>query len=114
MGEAFVLAGPLKDFENAKKIDRNGIEYWKARELMLRLGYEEWWNLEVVVKKAINAAIKSVQNPVNHFVEINKMVPLRSGALNRFRDYKVDRYACYPKRGPLNRNISYNRAYLDL
>ncbi len=30
-----------KDFEAIKKIDKNGVEYWEARELMVVLGYEK-------------------------------------------------------------------------
>lgn len=95
MGEELALTGPLQDFEKIKKIDENGIEYWHARELMLHLGYGEWRNFEDVIKKAINAAVKSAQDPANHFVEINKMVPLGSGAVRPVKDYKLDRYGCY-------------------
>lgn len=31
-----------KIFEDIKKIDDNGNEYWEARELQQMLGYKEW------------------------------------------------------------------------
>jgi DNA-damage-inducible protein D len=95
MGEEVTLTGPLKDFEKIKKIDQNGIEYWEARELMPFLGYDKWSNFEEVIRKAAAAALKSGQEPENHFADIGKMVPVGSGAMREVKDYKLDRYACY-------------------
>ena len=56
--ENIILSGPHKDFENIKKTDENGVEFWLARELMSLLGYEKWQNFEEVVGKAARACIQ--------------------------------------------------------
>jgi len=95
MPSEIVLSGPHKDFENIKKIDENGIEYWTARELMSLLNYAEWRNFTEVIAKAARACIESGQAADNHFVESNKMVAIGSDAMRKVDDYKLDRYACY-------------------
>src|SRR3989344_8483592 len=91
-----LISSPHKNFEEIKKIDENGIEYWEARELMPLLGYIKWRNFEeVVIKKAKNACDKSGQTITNHFADIGKKVSIGSGAERESKDYKLSRYACY-------------------
>ena len=73
MFDQITLQGPHRDFEGIKHTDMDGIEYWRARELMPVLGYDEWRNFEEVIKRAQIAAIKSGQDIHNHFVDVNKM-----------------------------------------
>ena len=42
-----------KTFESIKHIDKNGNEYWEARELMPLLEYNKWENFHKVIKKAM-------------------------------------------------------------
>jgi DNA-damage-inducible protein D len=86
---------PHKNFEEIKKIDENGVEYWEARELMPLLKYTEWRNFKKVISKAIISCKKSKQPAKNHFVDVNKMVTLGSGSKRKVKDYKLSRYACY-------------------
>ena len=58
----------------------SGVEYWCARDLQMLLGYTEWRNFAKVVDKAITACKNAGYEPRDHFVEVNKMVPLGSGA----------------------------------
>jgi len=87
--------GPHKNFEDIKKIDKHGIEYWEARELMPLLGYTEWRNFEEVVGKAARACIGSGQVIDNHFVKVNKMVKIGLDSVRQVVDYQLDRFACY-------------------
>lgn len=87
--------GPHKDFENIKKVDENGIEYWLARELMPLLGYSRWENFEEVVGRAARASVESGQVVDNHFLGITKMVKIGSNTVRPVKDYKLDRYASY-------------------
>lgn len=84
-----------KDFENIKKIDENGIEYWTGRELMIVLDYSNWQNFEDVIKKATIACINSGQNVENHFIDVSKMTIIGSNTERLIKDWKLDRYACY-------------------
>jgi len=72
-----------------------GIEFWCARDLQLLLGYTEWRNFAKVVDKAITACQNAGYDPREHFVEINKMVSLGSGAQRQVTDIGLSRYACY-------------------
>ncbi len=89
------LQGPHKDFENIKHLDENGIEFWKARELLPILGYEKWQNAEEVIMRAARACINSGQDVDNHFTKLSKMVKVGSNTVRSVADYKLDRYACY-------------------
>ncbi|MDQ1284497.1 MAG: damage-inducible protein [Patescibacteria group bacterium] len=84
-----------KNFENIKKVDENGVEYWEARELMPLLGYDRWENFENVLKKAQTACFESGQKTEDHFRESRKMVEVGSNTVRQVRDWKLDRYACY-------------------
>ena len=39
-------------FEDIKHINKDGVEYWYARELQMVLNYKEWWKFENVINKA--------------------------------------------------------------
>lgn len=95
MTSEMIPTAPHKDFEGIKKIDKSGIEFWTARELMPLSGYTEWRNFEEVVGKAAQACLASGQDVDNHFVKSDKMVRIGSNTVRQVRDYKLDRYACY-------------------
>jgi len=84
-----------KDFELIKKIDKDGVEYWLARELMPILGYLKWQNAEETIGRAAKAAINSGQAVDNHFTGVSKMVDIGLNTKREVRDWKLDRYACY-------------------
>ena len=82
-------------FEGIKHIDENGNEYWYARELIKILKYSKWENFEKVINKAKDACNNSNIEIFDHFVDIDKMVSIGSGAKRQQKDYKLSRYACY-------------------
>ncbi|MCE5188004.1 MAG: DNA damage-inducible protein D [Eubacteriales bacterium] len=82
-------------FEEIKHINENKEEFWFARELQTVLGYTEWRNFENVIEKAKAACANSKNVVANHFVDVNKMVPLGSGSDRGIGDYMLSRYACY-------------------
>lgn len=86
---------PLKQFEEAKRFDENGIEYWEARELMPMLGYKKWSNFQQLLEKALVACKNSGQTPNDHFADIGKMIEIAKGGQRQVVDYKLSRYACY-------------------
>lgn len=95
MSKEIIINSLNKDFESIKKVDKNGIEYWEARELMLVLGYEKWQNAEEVIGRAARACVNSGQAVDNHFTAFSKMVDIGSNTVREVRDWKLDRYACY-------------------
>lgn len=82
-------------FESIRHIDENGEEYWEARELMKALRYTEWRNFKKTIDKAKITCDISKNKIDNHFVGVNKMVLIGSGAERLQEDYKLSRYACY-------------------
>ena len=82
-------------FDDIRHIDEFGQEYWEARELSKILRYTEWRNFKKVIDKAMIACINSKNNIYDHFVDLNKMVSIGSGANKKIDDYKLSRYACY-------------------
>lgn len=67
-------------FEGHAQKTGNGIEYWLARDLQALLGYAEWRNSLKLIGKAETACELSGHQIGDHFVDVNKMVDLGSGA----------------------------------
>lgn len=72
----------------------NNLECWSARELQEILGYTEWRNFLKVVDKAKAACENTGLTVLDHFVDVNKMVLLGSGAEREIDDIALIRYAC--------------------
>lgn len=83
--QQLTLEGSKSSFEELKKINQHGVEYWSARELQELLGYSQWRRFENTIKRAKESFKQPGNDPKNHFVGINKMV----------KDYHLSRFACY-------------------
>ena len=88
-------SSPHENFEDIKKNDETGLEYWDARELLPLLGYENWQKAKELIGRAARACINSGQDVDNHFNQVVKTVRIGSNTIRKIRDYKLDRYACY-------------------
>jgi DNA-damage-inducible protein D len=75
--------------------DETNGEYWLARDLQELLGYAKWENFVKVIEKAKTACKSSGFDPVDHFLDVRKMVELGSGAVREIEDIALTRYACY-------------------
>lgn len=82
------------DFESVSQ-KKDDIEFWYARDLQKLLGYNEWRNFLQVINKAKQACENSKHEVSDHFVDVNKMVPLGSGSQREIEDIKLTRYSCY-------------------
>lgn len=82
-------------FEQIKKTDEFGNEYWLARQLSKVLEYTDYRNFTAVINKAKEACKNSGFNVLDHIVEFNEMVSIGSGAEREMESYKLSRYACY-------------------
>lgn len=75
--------------------EKEGIEFWFARDLQNLLGYTEWRKFLGVIEKA-KEACKTTGNKVkDHFVGAAKKVSIGSEAEREIEDIMLTRYACY-------------------
>ncbi len=82
-------------FERIKRVNQAGAEFWSARELARALEYREFRNLSAAMAKAREACAQSGHAVSDHFVLINEMVGIGSGAQRELEDWALSRYACY-------------------
>ncbi len=85
-----------KSFENIKRGNDQGQEFWLARELQNVLDYSSWDKFERVLQRAIIACRNSKQPEEDHFSQVEKMVQLGSGAERKTKGYKLSHYT-YPE-----------------
>lgn len=89
------IASHLSPFEAIRRTDEEGHEYWSARNLSKILGYTLWQKFQNVIERAKEACENSGQAISDHFIRMDKMVTIGSGARRRTDDYQLSRYACY-------------------
>jgi len=82
-------------FEELKRANDFGAEYWTARELQSLLGYRQWRGFEKAIQKAVTSCQQSGNEPANHFARARKMVDIGSEAARELDDYHLSRFACY-------------------
>ncbi|OFY21246.1 MAG: hypothetical protein A2W98_14770 [Bacteroidetes bacterium GWF2_33_38] len=67
-------------FEQIKKVDEKGNEFWSARDLSKVLEYSEYRHFKPVIEKAKDACKNSNNAVLNHFEDILEMIELGKGA----------------------------------
>jgi len=74
-----VITKLKKSFEDYAN-ENNGLEFWFARDLQILLDYEDWRNFVNVIDKAKISCKNSGQEVSDHFVDVNKTIPMPKGA----------------------------------
>ncbi|MBD2795712.1 DNA damage-inducible protein D [Xenorhabdus sp. 18] len=82
-------------FEEIKRTDESGNEFWSARELSKLLEYSEYRHFTPVLERAKEACSHSGHNIEDHFEDVLDMVNIGSGAQRKLKDVILSRYACY-------------------
>lgn len=96
---------------------KDGVEFWYARDLQKLLEYDDWRNFLNVIEKAEISCKNAGQEIKDHFVDANKMVELGSGSERKIDDYKLTRYACYliaQNGDPRKEQIAFAQSYFAI
>ena len=105
-----------KNFEQAA-FQQEGVEFWCARDLQELLEYTEWRNFVQVIEKAKSACLNSGQKISDHFVDVNKTIPMPKGASKEIDDVMLTRYACYliaQNGDPKKEQIAFAQSYFAI
>jgi len=95
MSDALPAPTANNTFERIKRVNPQGHEFWSARDLARVLEYTDFRNFIAVLNKAREACANSGLTVSDHFVDINEMVAIGSGAQRELEDWALSRYACY-------------------
>lgn len=82
-------------FEEIKRVNEYGAEYWSSRDLAKALEYSEYRHFLPVIEKAKEACKNSGEVIHNHFEDVSEMVKIGSGAERSIENVHLSRYACY-------------------
>ena len=82
-------------FETIKRLDDDGREYWSSRDLAKVLEYTDYRKFLNVIDRAKVACENSGEVIHSHFVHMDEMVPIGSGAERPVDTIYLSRYACY-------------------
>ena len=82
-------------FEQIRRVDENGNEFWSARDLGKVLEYSEFRHFIPVIDRAKEACKNSGLSVSDHFEDILDMIELGKGAKRSVDSIKLSRYACY-------------------
>lgn len=74
------VSGPIT-FEELKKTNKLGAEYWSARELQPLLGDGQWRRIENAINRTMVSCSQLGNNPDYHFAGAGKMIGTGKGAV---------------------------------
>lgn len=81
-------------FEQLREVDADGKDWWNSRKLARVMGYGKYWNFERVIAKAQAWTTQKGYHLNDHFVEIEEMANLGSGAVRKVTSVRLSRAAC--------------------
>ena len=87
--------GHQSPFEQIRRTNDAGVEFWSSRDFAQVLGYTDYRNFEQVIQKARTACFNSGQRVEDHFVDITEMIEIGKGGQRPVRTILLSRYACY-------------------
>ena len=89
------MSNEITPFEQIRRTNPAGNEFWSSRDFARVLGYADYRNFQSVIESARTACFNSGQRLEAHFVEVTEMVGIGSGAQRSLKTVMMSRYACY-------------------
>lgn len=80
-------------FEEIRRKDEDGKEYWSSRDLCNAMGYSAYWKFQRVIDKAIEVANSKGMNIDDHFNQAVDMVRIGSGSYRKVNILRLSRMA---------------------
>lgn len=87
--------GHVSPFEQIKRTNDAGMEFWSSRDFAEVLGYSDYRNFEGVIEKAKLACFNSGHRLEDHFVDVTEMIEIGKGGQRQVKSVLLSRYACY-------------------
>lgn len=81
-------------FDEIRRQDEQGREYWNSRDLCSAMGYSAYWKFQRVINKAIEVANGKDMKVDDHFNQAVDMVKLGSGSSRKVDTFHLSRMAC--------------------
>ncbi|MCC6410921.1 MAG: DNA damage-inducible protein D [Saprospiraceae bacterium] len=82
-------------FEQIKRLNDQGMEYWSARDLAKVLNYSEYRHFLPAIERAKESCANSDQKVEDHFEDILEMIEIGKGGKRSVESVHLSRYACY-------------------
>ena len=92
---AKATGGHASPFEQVKRTNDAGMEFWSSRDFAGVLGYGDYRNFEGVMEKAKMACFNSGHRLEDHFVDVTDMIEIGKGGQRPVKTVLLSRYACY-------------------
>jgi DNA-damage-inducible protein D len=89
------MSTEITPFQRIRRVSPAGSEFWSSRDFAEVLGYVNYRYFLAVIEKARTACFNSGQRVEDHFVGIDEMVEIGSGAQRPVQTVMMSRYACY-------------------
>ena len=71
--------GRISPFEQIRRTNDAGAEFWSSRDFAGVLGYGDYRNFEGVIEKAKLSCFNSGHRIEDHFVDVNEMIEIGKG-----------------------------------
>ncbi len=84
----------FQTFEHIRQ-EKDGMEFWYARDLQKVLWYAKWENFQNAIKRAKDSIETWSWWIEDHFPDIRKPITWWKGAVQYVDDITLSRYACY-------------------
>lgn len=94
MGENDNIPQMTPSFENLRRKDGKGNDYWSSRDLCGAMGYSAYWKFQRVIDKAIKVAVEKGMNVDEHINQAVDMVKVGNGSFRKVTIFRLSRMAC--------------------